>query len=232
MKVAVFDLETNYVIQKGSTHEVIQIASVKIDLARNSIENDSFDVLVNRRNQKDINHLTKQMTGLNNYLKMERYKFDEAFAQFLRYSSDCDFICAWSESDFHILTDNCLHYDSTTFDWALKYVDVQKDISQHLSNQRAISLEKALSISEIEFEGRQHNAFYDALNTGKLILRYKNVIKFEPFINSLNLYSPLYRKCSRCEETVYVRKFKPNGSVCELCTIKKLIKRFNYLYHN
>ena len=68
---------------------------------------------------------------------------------------------------------------------AEKWADFQKIFTRAVGLKRELSLEQAVNIANISFEGHQHDALWDARNTAELFRIYRDQSRFEAVIGPL-----------------------------------------------
>ena len=70
-------------------------------------------------------------------------------------------------------------------DLAGKWADFQKIFTRAVGLKRELSLEQAVNIADISFEGHQHDALWDARNTAELYRIYRDEGRFNTVIGPL-----------------------------------------------
>ena len=165
------DLEMNTFIGKNNhkCQEIIQIGAVKLN--ENLEEIDSFDFLVknSKKISKEVLFLTK--VCLDDLKKAEN--FEIVFNNFLNWLGEDYIVLAWSDNDLkqiknEIKVKKILNNDKITY-LLNHFYDFQKEFCDLLNlKSRVISLDLALSLVGFEFEGKRHNALFDARNTSYL----------------------------------------------------------------
>ena len=66
-----------------------------------------------------------------------------------------------------------------------KWADFQKIFTRAVGLKRELSLEQAVNIADISFEGHQHDALWDARNTAELYRIYRDEGRFNTVIGPL-----------------------------------------------
>ena len=66
-----------------------------------------------------------------------------------------------------------------------KWADFQKIFTRAVGLKRELSLEQAVNIADINFEGHQHDALWDARNTAELYRIYRDEARFNAVIGPL-----------------------------------------------
>ena len=66
-----------------------------------------------------------------------------------------------------------------------KWADFQKIFTRAVGLKRELSLEQAVNIADISFEGHQHDALWDARNTAELFRIYRDEGRFNAVIGPL-----------------------------------------------
>ncbi len=164
--------------------EVIEFGAVKLgeDLA----EIASFRQLV-KPVYGEIPPRYAQLTGIANHMVADAPNFETALNAFAAWCEDADTIYAWSGSDLEQLRGEV---KMKAIDFSLdrladKWADFQKIFTQAVGLKRELSLEQAVNIANINFEGHQHDALWDARNTAELFRIYRDEKRFNAVIGPL-----------------------------------------------
>lgn len=151
---------------------------------------------------------------------------DVVMDRFKKWIHDKDYVLIfWSYSDLELLLSQykTRRYDVT---WIKNYCDLQKVFMDHINTTNQISLKKAIELTNLRFIGTRHNALDDAYNTTKILLwlieqSAKITFDHNPYEK---LSKPLYKKCSKCEQMLYHKKFtRYKGKLqarCNACKLK------------
>ena len=164
--------------------EVIEFGAVK--LGEDLSEIDSFRVLV-KPAYGEIPPRYAKLTGITNDMVADAAAFETALADFSRWCDDAETVYAWSGSDLDQLRGEVKMkgLDFPMDRLADKWADFQKIFTRAVGLKRELSLEQAVNIADINFEGHQHDALWDARNTAELYRIYKDEARFQAVIGPL-----------------------------------------------
>lgn len=198
MRYIVIDLEMN-AIQKSYRDErricpteVIEIGAVMLNESYEEINN--FKTFVKPQYNVGIEKKYEELTGITTVMVSAAPRFERAFSDFVDWcfnggkkdsenaeneNENEDFkIYAWSDSDLHQLSKEVRLKKLEQTEKVKKVLscieDFQKTFTCALKLDKALSLEQAVAYAGIDFEGHQHDAFYDARNTAELFKMVKN----------------------------------------------------------
>lgn len=190
MKYIVVDLEMDniareYEAERGiCNREIIEIGAVVLNDEFQEI--DHFKTYVRPQyNEKIEKHITK-LTEITTEMVLDAPVFEVAITKFFEWCEDQQDkleIAQWSESDLtQILQEMELKQvilDAQSQKLLVNWCDLQKECSDKLHLENAMSLKNATSLAGIEFEGKEHDALDDARNTAILmkILRVPELCK-------------------------------------------------------
>ena len=164
--------------------EVIEFGAVK--LGEDMTETDSFRALV-KPALGEIPPRYAQLTGITNDMVAEAPDFETVLGQFAAWCEDAETVYAWSGSDLDQLRGEvkmkgiAFHLEALAGKWA----DFQKIFTRAVGLKRELSLEQAVNIANINFEGHQHDALWDARNTAELFRIYRDEGRFNAIIGPL-----------------------------------------------
>ena len=164
--------------------EVIEFGAVK--LGEDMTETDSFRALV-KPALGEIPPRYAQLTGITNDMVAEAPDFETVLGQFAAWCEDAETVYAWSGSDLDQLRGEVkmkgidFPLEALTGKWS----DFQKIFTQAVGLKRELSLEQAVNIANINFEGHQHDALWDARNTAELFRIYRDEGRFNAIIGPL-----------------------------------------------
>ena len=162
MKYIVLDLEMNGVPKDNkeafeSSHmEIIEIGAVALDEDYREI--DSFLTYVKPRFNEIIEPRYEEMTGISTAMVKDAPGFEVAFEQFFRWCIDLD-------KEYEIITWSS---NNEVKQFMNGWQDFQKIMGEMLGLERVLSLEKAIELMGLDFQGRQHDALNDARNTAEI----------------------------------------------------------------
>lgn len=180
MKYIVVDLEMNPLSKvykeerEICNNEIIEIGAVVLDENYNEIG--SFKTIVKPRLNSKIETKVEKLTGITTDMVSSAPFFEDAVGMFFTW---CDSIkeniqiLQWSDSDYAQLEKE-MHlkgYKLTVQQEKLftNWYDFQKEFGETLGLERQLSLKKALMYAGIDFEGKEHDALFDARNTATLV---------------------------------------------------------------
>ena len=164
--------------------EVIEFGAVK--LGEDLREIDSFRALV-KPALGEIPPRYAQLTGITNDMVAEAPDFETVLGQFAAWCEDAETVYAWSGSDLDQLRGEVKMkgIDFPLEALAGKWADFQKIFTRAVGLKRELSLEQAVNIANINFEGHQHDALWDARNTAELFRIYRDEGRFNAIIGPL-----------------------------------------------
>lgn len=158
--------------RKTCCMEIIEIGAVVLD--ENLMVLGEFKTLVKPQYNTEILKRYETLTGITTGMVHSAPTFETAYEMFVdwceSYGEDYE-VYAWSENDYMQLTSemNLKNYANCEKCRMLeKWYDFQKEYTEKLGLERALSLQKALFYAGLSFEGRAHDALYDAKNTAEL----------------------------------------------------------------
>ena len=164
--------------------EVIEFGAVK--LGEDLREIDSFRALV-KPALGEIPPRYAQLTGITNDMVAEAPNFETVLSRFAAWCEDAETVYAWSGSDLDQLRGEVKMkgIDFPLEALAGKWADFQKIFTRAVGLKRELSLEQAVNIANINFEGHQHDALWDARNTAELFRIYRDEGRFNAIIGPL-----------------------------------------------
>ena len=164
--------------------EVIEFGAVK--LGEDLSEIDSFRVLV-KPVYGEIPPRYARLTGITNDMVADAAVFETALKDFAAWCDDAETVYAWSGSDLDQLRGEVKMkgIDFPLDQLAGKWADFQKIFTRAVGLKRELSLEQAVNIADINFEGHQHDALWDARNTAELYRIYRDEGRFNTVIGPL-----------------------------------------------
>lgn len=189
MEYIIFDLEWNnafnYRTQKG-INEIIEIGAVKLN--ENFEVIDTFKQLIYPRLSKKLGSNFKKLTHITmEEIRADGISFDEAFADFSRWSRGNDVVfLSWSNSDLYTLADNYKRFKNTSnVAFMHYYADAQSYCMQFISdhNGSQISLSKCAEKFGVDVDtAKFHRALEDCFVTAYCLEKVFDKDKFKNFI--------------------------------------------------
>ncbi|MCI8306526.1 MAG: exonuclease domain-containing protein [Lachnospiraceae bacterium] len=185
----IVDLEMNGIAKehemKGSTHkEIIEIGAVMLDENYNEIG--TFMTYVKPELNDTIESRYSSLTGITTAMVQDAPVFGDAIRAFADWCSSYDdefTLYQWSDNDrMQIVSEmNIKNFEPGANENKLmgKWVDFQKEFSRLLGLSKPVALEKAIDYAGEAFQGRQHDALYDARNTASLFIMSRDEEKFK-----------------------------------------------------
>lgn len=186
MKHIVIDLEMNSInkenleVRTYLKREIIEIGAVMMD------EDYKIIKQLNQYIKPQYNPIVEQieeLTGISNEKVDESRNFNEVMEEFMNWIGDEEVtIYSWSEHDLMQMQKECAYKEvncdrlNDLFD---HWVDFQMEFGKLLGIEKKISLNYAIGAAELCFEGQEHNALDDALNTAHIFQLSKNKEEFE-----------------------------------------------------
>jgi len=169
VKIAI-DLEMTCPTRRNSIVEVIEIGAVKLDDNYNIV--DTFQTYVRPIYVENIGDKCTQLTGITVNMVDNAPRFLEAINKFIDWiKSPAAILYEWSESDHKQLNDEyCRLTGLPELPPPINtWVNAQVLFNKAFGVKQRTNLTQALNIAGIEFDGREHSALYDAINTARLI---------------------------------------------------------------
>ena len=152
--------------------EIIQVGAVLLD--EDYKEVDRFESYVHPEHGV-IDTFIKDMTGINSCNVKDAKLLKEVIHTMLAWIGDREYkVYAWSDSDFmqlyrEIKCKDINDDDIEKFMYPERWIDYQQVFGKRFDFKDCVSLEEALDLCDIEFEGRMHDGLWDAVNTASLI---------------------------------------------------------------
>ncbi len=195
MNYIIVDFEMNQIASRYTEEkkicrmEIIEIGAVIMD--ESFLVLGEFKTLVKPQYNDEIFKRYETLTGISTGMVSGAPTFATAYEMFVNwcesYSSEYE-IYAWSENDYHQLVAE-MTLKSYTCEEKMKplknWFDFQKEYVEKLGLERVISLEKALDYAGIPFEGRMHDALWDAKNTAELFAIVRNEVRCNRVLKSV-----------------------------------------------
>lgn len=184
MNYVIVDFEMNPVAKeykeerKISCMEIIEIGAVILN--ESFLELGEFKTLVKPRYNDEIYKKYETLTGISTQMVSSAPDFVTAYEAFVNwcesYGEEYE-VHAWSDSDYHQIVAEMeqKNYDNEAAKKPLAHwYDFQKEYTEKLGLERIMSLDKALNYAGLGFEGRMHDALWDAKNTAELFAIVRN----------------------------------------------------------
>ena len=185
MKQVVVDLEMNPVsrefreVRRKLNEEVIEIGAVRLD--ENFQQEAEFQCYVKPEYGPIKKHITS-LTGITQAMVADKKTYAACFQDFVDWVGEEETkIYSWSMSDIKQLRSEC-RYKLTDFDigWLnARWVDLQQEFDDRLGLHNSLALKHALGAMDHKFEGTQHTALADAINTSAILTLMQDDAKFK-----------------------------------------------------
>lgn len=185
MNYVVVDLEMNPVsrdyreVRRTLRDEVIEFGAVRLDAS--FAQESTFQCYV----KPQYGPIRKQITALTG-ITQEKVDggeiFEKQFQAFVDWVGDAPTkIYSWSMSDIKQLRNEC-RFKLPDFDVAWlneRWVDLQQEFDERLGLHNSLALKHALGAMDHKFEGTQHTALADAINTSAILALMQDDKKFK-----------------------------------------------------
>ena len=185
MKHVVVDLEMNPVsrefreVSRKLNEEVIEIGAVRLD--ENFQQEAEFQCYVKPEYGPIKKHITS-LTGITQAMVADKKTYAACFQDFVDWVGEEETkIYSWSMSDIKQLRSEC-RYKLPDFDigWLnARWVDLQQEFDDRLGLHNSLALKHALGAMDHKFEGTQHTALADAINTSAILTLMQDDAKFK-----------------------------------------------------
>ena len=185
MKHVVVDLEMNPVsrefreVRRKLNEEVIEIGAVRLD--ENFQQEAEFQCYVKPEYGPIKKHITS-LTGITQAMIADKKTYAACFQDFVDWVGEEETkIYSWSMSDIKQLRSEC-RYKLPDFDieWLNeRWVDLQQEFDDRLGLHNSLALKHALGAMDHKFEGTQHTALADAINTSAILTLMQDDAKFK-----------------------------------------------------
>ena len=185
MKHVVVDLEMNPVsrefreVRRKLNEEVIEIGAVRLD--ENFQQEAEFQCYVKPEYGPIKKHITS-LTGITQAMVADKKTYAACFQDFVDWVGEEETkIYSWSMSDIKQLRSE-RRYKLPDFDieWLNeRWVDLQQEFDDRLGLHNSLALKHALGAMDHKFEGTQHTALADAINTSAILTLMQDDAKFK-----------------------------------------------------
>ena len=185
MKHVVVDLEMNPVsrefreVRRKLNEEVIEIGAVRLD--ENFQQEAEFQCYVKPEYGPIKKHITS-LTGITQAMVADKKTYAACFQDFVDWVGEEETkIYSWSMADIKQLRSEC-RYKLPDFDieWLnARWVDLQQEFDDRLGLHNSLALKHALGAMDHKFEGTQHTALADAINTSAILTLMQDDAKFK-----------------------------------------------------
>lgn len=176
----VFDLEATCWATKeeqaSNTSEIIQIGAAKLSLAKGEIT-DTFECLVRPKHSKELSDYCTELTGITTDQVRSAEYFEQVYPKFVRFcgSRYKHTLIAWGAYDGKEIENACQAHN-LELKHPRHYINASLLFKEKHGLPKKIGLHRAVEHCGFEFEGTQHNALHDALNTAKVFAYTMGVV--------------------------------------------------------
>lgn len=160
--------------------EAIRLGAVKYNLITNEIT--FFDHYIKPHQQEPLSNFCKNLTNIKDQDIADANDFSQVLNEFVSWVGNIDNsrFYSWSSNDLSRLeldANRNGHSIKVINEIKLRYIDFQKLFSKRVTKTNP-SVEHALSLYDLNFEGVLHNPMYDAYNTLRVYLAFtKELVK-------------------------------------------------------
>lgn len=154
----------------GANGEIIQFGAVMLDENYNMLSEFSSYV---KPVYSSVTPIINQLTGISNKSLEKADDFLTVFDKFCYWRGEGDITTfCWSKSDFNQLwaeleAKGKHRYD--LFSTLHNFVDLQQLFGNIISTKKAVGLESAMKLLQMEYKGQVHTALSDSYNTARIL---------------------------------------------------------------
>ncbi|MBS5823578.1 MAG: exonuclease domain-containing protein [Clostridium argentinense] len=186
LDIIFFDFEMNCTNAEGVNNEIISIGAVRHSSSGNEVFysyiKPSFNCILSDR-CKALTNIEQEEINTAEY-------FGKVFSKFENWVGEKKVIfISWGNDDIRAFKRD-VRLNKCNLPIVNKmvnnYGNLQAVITKHLNSKTQVSLINALKAYNIQFEGHQHNALDDAVNLGKLYVKFKEELKNKEVKKSSN----------------------------------------------
>ncbi|WP_434758351.1 exonuclease domain-containing protein [Paenibacillus amylolyticus] len=184
MPYIIYDLEFTVSRNTRYSSEIIDIGAVKVSQDENTglTVTDTFHTYVRPSNKSVLSTDTVQFTGITQKDIDAAPLFPAALSQFINWmGTEPYYMCSWGPDDRNKLISHCRTHQLDVA-WITNHNDLQQQWSRAMHTEgkfRQLGLAQALELCGIEFDGTQHRALDDAINTAKVFIHQFHQFKLE-----------------------------------------------------
>lgn len=192
MNYVVVDFEMNAIANQYKEEraicnlEIIEIGAVILD--EQFLVMGEFKTLVKPQYNDTISKRYESLTGISIQMLYDSPTFTTAYEMFVNwcemYGKDYE-VYAWSDSDYNQLVAEMKLKNYENMSQLERWYDFQKEYTQTLGLERALSLENALYYAGVNPVGRMHDALYDAKNTAELFAIVRDSARCEEVLKGV-----------------------------------------------
>ena len=167
------------------TMETIEIGAVKMDTNYQII--DRFQEYIKPKYSTKVYAKYEKLTGITTQMLQDAPPFDVVLSDFVKWCGKHYTIYSWSTTDsIQIMKEMELKKveSSPEIEYMLEqWHDFQVEYSKLFELSKIMSLEKAVNLAGLDFEGRAHDGLVDAENTALLFKETQDSESFKRLLN-------------------------------------------------
>lgn len=170
--------------------EIIEIGAVLLDRDFEVVKEYSTYV---RPNDLRISRKVKRLTNITEEQLLTAPKIEEALCGLLAITPDLGktTLYTWSDSDTKAISceldSKDIQIDSIK-ELCDGYVDIQEIFGERVGIENSINLTKALNMIGLEFDGKEHGALADSVNTAQILKEIETNDDIKETIDNINSY--------------------------------------------
>jgi inhibitor of KinA sporulation pathway (predicted exonuclease) len=220
MNHVMIDLEMNKIPRQENergdhlSSELIEIGAVKMDKDYKII--DKYQTYVDP-DFGPIDPIIHDLTGITDDMVKGAPKYDQAMTDFIKWvGGDKTAYYSWSMSDIRQFEHESAFkrvHESDVKKMAALWHDFQAEFSLLIGTSKSVKLSDAVASADYTFQGDQHTALADAMNTAEIFILSKHKKEFErvmkPVIDLFRPERPGSTLLEMCPE--FFEQFKESG---------------------
>lgn len=187
----IIDLEFTHYKDKN-THqnmsEIIEIGGVLLDESNCEVKKIKTYV---KPTQSVINKKIEKLTGITNEMVKDAPVIEDALLNLINELSDKGNtkLISWSDNDTKTILNEMKNKSIENKDvekLCEEFIDLQDIFNTKINLERRVSLSNALKYVDIEFNGKEHDALFDAENTAKLYVAMEDDEEVKNIIHKIS----------------------------------------------
>ncbi|MFA9556862.1 exonuclease domain-containing protein [Evansella sp. AB-rgal1] len=177
MIAVVYDLELVKRFKKGQLAEIVEIGACKVDLNEGTIIEELQIYMLPKSGH--IPKSTKKFIKMTEEDVKKAIPFNSGIKKFADWLGEGYYLCSWGKDDKVHILDQCSR-NKLALDWFQNYNDIQPQIGKALEHDTKgqLGLKNALQLAELDAHGQAHRGIDDTINTARLLIKYKDKVKF------------------------------------------------------
>lgn len=191
MHKLIIDLEFTHYKNKETNQnisEIIEIGAVLLDEYNHEIKKIKTYV---KPTQSIIKQNIEKLTGITNEMVKDAPVIEDALLYLIDELPDKEYtkLISWSDNDTKTILNEMkiksIHNQDIE-NLCNEFIDLQDIFNNKINLERRVSLSNALKYIDIEFEGYEHDALFDAENTAKLYIAMEDDKKVQDIIHKIS----------------------------------------------